>query len=128
MLQKEVVDRITASAGDTNYSRLSVMVQSNYNVASLFDIHPNDFTPPPKVNSSFLRLVPTDMFQKQIKNPSIFNKLVETAFQQRRKTIRNSLSKMVNKEQLRNANIQTTQRPQEISIPQYINLSNELAS
>jgi 16S rRNA (adenine1518-N6/adenine1519-N6)-dimethyltransferase len=127
MLQKEVVNRITASAGDPNYSRLSIMIQSNYNVASLFDIHPNDFTPPPKVNSSFLRLVPTNAYLKQINNLNVFNKLVKTAFQQRRKTIKNSLSNMVSEEQLNNANIQPAQRPQDLSIPQYINLSNELA-
>ena len=126
MLQKEVVDRIIASAGDSNYSRLSIMIQSSYIVESLFDISPNEFSPPPKVNSSFMRLTPSDEYHKQIKDLKVFSKLVETAFQQRRKTIKNSLSKVVTEEQLINASIQTTQRPQEISIPQYINLSNLL--
>ena len=128
MLQKEVVDRITASAGNSNYSRLSIMIQASYKVESLFDISPNDFSPPPKVNSSFMRLNPTDEYQKQIKDRRLFRKLVETAFQQRRKTIKNSLSKLATEEQLINANIQASQRPQEISIPQYIKLSNELAT
>jgi 16S rRNA (adenine1518-N6/adenine1519-N6)-dimethyltransferase len=127
MLQKEVVDRITATAGDTNYSRLSIMLQCSYKVESLFDISPNDFSPPPKVNSSFMRLIPDDKYFKQIKNNSVFSKLVETAFQQRRKTIKNSLSKLATEEQLIKANIQLTQRPQEISIPQYIELSNQLS-
>ncbi len=128
MLQKEVVDRITALAGDSNYSRLSIMVQASYKVESLFNISPSEFSPPPKVNSSFMRLNPTDKFQKQINDKIIFAKLVETAFQQRRKTIKNSLSKIVTEEQLAKANIQTTQRPQEVSIQQYIQLSNELAA
>jgi len=128
MLQKEVVDRITATAGNSNYSRLSIMIQASYKVESLFDISPNDFSPPPKVNSSFMRLNPTDEYQKQIKDRRLFRKLVETAFQQRRKIIKNSLSKLATEEQLINANIQASQRPQEISIPQYIKLSNELTT
>lgn len=127
MLQKEVVDRITAVAGDSNYSRLSIMLQVNYKVESLFDISPNEFSPPPKVNSSFMRLNPTDEYQQHIKDKLLFAKLVETAFQQRRKTIKNSLSKVVTEEQLTKANIEAVQRPQEVSIQQYINLSNELA-
>ena len=127
MLQKEVVDRIIAKAGDSNYSRLSIMIQCSYKVESLFDISPNEFTPPPKVNSSFMRLIPTDEYLKQIKDHIIFSKLVETAFQQLRKTIKNSLLNLATEGQLRNASIQATQRPQEISIPQYINLANELA-
>lgn len=127
MLQKEVVDRITALAGDSNYSRLSIMVQSNYKVESLFDISPNEFTPPPKVNSSFMRLIPSEKYKVQIKDHNTFSKLVETAFQQRRKTIKNSLSNIATEEQLTNANIGASQRPQEISISQYIKLSNQLA-
>ena len=126
MLQKEVVDRITASTCTSNYSRLSVMMQTNYNVISLFDIKPNQFKPAPKVDSSFMRLVPSDEYKSQIKNSTQFSKLVETAFQQRRKTIKNSLSKLVDEKQLLNAHILPSQRPQEISIQQYINLSNEL--
>ena len=128
MLQKEVVDRIAATTTDSNYSRLSIMMQTNYDVTQLFDISPNEFSPPPKVNSSFMRFVPNKKYNKQIKNQAMFNKVVETAFQQRRKTIKNSLSKLVNEEQLMNANIEVSQRPQDISIPQYINLSNLLSS
>ncbi len=126
MLQKEVVDRITATVGNTNYSRLSVMMQTNYKVLSLFDISPDQFTPPPKVQSSFMRLTPTNEFVEQIEDTTMYNKLVETAFQQRRKTIKNSLANLVNEEHLINANIQPNQRPQEISILQYIRLSNLL--
>lgn len=126
MLQKEVVDRITARVGDSNYSRLSIMIQSSYKVESLFDIGPNEFTPPPKVTSSFMRLRPTNEYQQQINDKDLFSKLVEIAFQQRRKTIKNSLSKLATEEQLTKANIQVTQRPQEVSIQQYIKLSNEL--
>jgi len=127
MLQKEVVDRITATVGDSNYSRLSIMIQCSYKVESLFDISPDDFTPPPKVNSSFMRLIPNNEHHTKIKNYQVFSKLIETAFQQRRKTIKNSLSNLASEEQLSYANIPLTKRPQEISIPQYIELSNKLS-
>ena len=126
MLQKEVVDRITASTNDSSYSRLSVMMQTHYNTTNLFDIRPEQFDPPPKVDSSFMRLIPTDEHTKQVKDMSKFSKLVETAFQQRRKTIKNSLALLINEEQLNSAKIQPSKRPQEISIQQYINLSNEM--
>ncbi len=126
MLQKEVVDRITASTGDSNYSRLSIMMQTHYNVTNLFNIRPDQFDPPPKVDSSFMRLIPTEKYTEKINNMSNFSKLIETAFQQRRKTIKNSLATLINEEQLRSSNIQPSQRPQEISIQQYINLSNKL--
>jgi 16S rRNA (adenine1518-N6/adenine1519-N6)-dimethyltransferase len=127
MLQKEVVDRIVANAGDFNYSRLSVMIQASYQVESLFDISPDEFTPPPKVNSSFMRLKPSDHYQNQILDNILFAKTVETAFQQRRKTIKNSLGNMATEEQLTKATIHAIQRPQEVTIEQYIKLSNELA-
>ena len=126
MLQKEVVDRITATAGTPTYSRLSIMVQSYYKVESLFDIAPAMFSPPPKVISSFMRLLPCNDFQHKIKDRSLFNKIIGTAFQQRRKTIKNSLATIVSEHQLQLASIPTHLRAQEISIHQYITLANQL--
>ena len=74
-----------------------------------------------------MRLVPNYEYNMKINDHDVFNKIVKTAFQQRRKTIKNSLSKLVSEEQLSNANISVDKRPQEISIPQYIQLSNELS-
>ncbi|MEE9571637.1 MAG: 16S rRNA (adenine(1518)-N(6)/adenine(1519)-N(6))-dimethyltransferase RsmA [Candidatus Neomarinimicrobiota bacterium] len=127
MLQKEVVDRIVANPGSSEYSRLSVMVQSHYDAESLLDISPTMFSPPPKVNSSFMRLIPNETYNNKIKDRALFNKIVEIAFNQRRKTIKNSLSSIASKQQLENASIDPTRRPQDISISQYINLSNQLA-
>ncbi len=126
MLQKEVVDRITAKAGDSSYSRLSVMIQSHYKVESLFDIAPSMFSPPPKVTSSFMRLTPNHDLNKKIINRDSFNRLVGLAFHQRRKTIKNNLATLATEEQLKQASINPKQRPQEISIHQYIRLSNQL--
>lgn len=127
MLQKEVVDRITAAPGNSEYSRLSIMVQSYYKVESLFDIAPHMFSPPPKVTSSFMRLQPGTVEQEKIIDRSLFNKIIEIAFQQRRKTIKNSLACIASSTELQQASIDPKQRPQEVSIQQYINLSNQLS-
>jgi len=128
MLQKEVVDRITATHGSSEYSRLSIMVQSYYKVESLFEIAPHMFSPPPKVTSSFMRLLPGSAVQDKINDRSLFNKIIEVAFQQRRKTIKNSLASIASNNELQQASIDPSQRPQEISIQQYINLANQLSN
>lgn len=127
MLQKEVVDRIIALPRTSAYSRLSITLQSLYKVESLFDITPQMFSPAPRVSSSFMRLQSRSDYIEQIQNQTLFSKLVETAFQQRRKTIKNSLVNMVTDSQLRQAAIDPKQRPQEISVQQYINLANQLS-
>ena len=127
MLQKEVADRIIALPGTSAYSRLSITLQSRFKAESLFDITPRMFSPVPKVNSSFMHLQPRPDYIKQIHNQALFSKLVETAFQQRRKTIKNSLKNMVTDAQLRQASIDPKKRPQEISVQQYINLANQLS-
>ena len=128
MLQKEVVDRITATPAHSTYSRLSVMMQSYYKVEKLFDITPDKFSPPPKVISSFMRLIPSELSQNKITNREFFNKVVELSFQQRRKTIKNNLVSIATEAQLQQASINPSQRPQEISIEQFITLSNQLAN
>ncbi len=124
MMQKEVIDRIVATTNSSSYGRLSIMVQSYFDVQKLFDINPECFNPPPKVMSSFLRLTPSTKFQATIKDRKTFGKVVQTAFQQRRKTIKNSLSTITTEEELHKADIEASLRAQEISIAQYITLSN----
>lgn len=128
MLQKEVVERITATPGNSEYSRLSVMVQSYYKVESLFDIGPSMFSPPPKVTSSFMRLIPCDVAQGKLIDRSLFNRIVEIAFHQRRKTIKNNLASIASENQLQQALIDPNLRPQEISIRQYISLTKQLSN
>lgn len=127
MLQKEVIDRIAAPVGDSQYSRLSVMLQSYCKVEILFDIAPEMFSPPPKVFSSFMRLTPIDTYRSKIHDPEVFNKVVKNAFTQRRKTIKNSLSTLATIDQLGKSNIDPKHRPQELSISQYIDLANHLS-
>ncbi len=127
MLQKEVIERIAAPVGSSHYSRLSVMLQSYCKVDVLFDIAPEMFSPPPKVISSFMRLTPINTYRSKILDPNVFSKVVEHAFNQRRKTIKNSLSKIATVDQLQKSNIELAQRPQEISVSQYIELANNLS-
>lgn len=126
MLQKEVAERITAAANTSAYSRLSVIMQSSYKVESLFDIAPHLFSPPPKVTSCFIHMLPDPLTSGKIHDRTLFSQLVKTAFQQRRKTIKNSLAKEVTEKELQQADIDPRHRPQEISVQQYINLANLL--
>lgn len=90
MFQKEVAQRAAAKEGNKVYGVLSVLVQAFFEVEYLFDVNEKSFTPPPKVKSGVIRLLP----QKeplQMKNEESFFLLVKTAFNQRRKTLRNSV-------------------------------------
>lgn len=90
MFQKEVAQRIAAKEGNKTYGVLSVLVQAFYNVEYLFDVNENCFTPPPNVMSSVIRLTPVNE-KLEMKNEKKFFLLVKTAFNQRRKTLRNAV-------------------------------------
>ena len=91
MLQKEVVDRMAATPGGKDYGRLTVMLAARVRVEKLFDVGPESFRPPPKVDSSIVRLVPHAAPPFPIPDPARFADVVVKAFSQRRKTLRNSL-------------------------------------
>lgn len=126
MLQKEVVDRMCAPENHDDYGRLSVMIQYACRVNRLFDISPQAFNPAPKVMSSLVKLTPyqDDRPFDVVKNYSHFANLVNVAFQQRRKTIKNALGKLVPPSVIEQANIAIAARPETISVEQYIKLSN----
>ena len=94
MLQKEVVERIAAQPGNKIYGRLSVMIQTYFKATPLFLVPPHAFTPPPKVESAILRLVPDDTFSKKIKDYKSYEDLIRLAFSQRRKTLKNNLKNL----------------------------------
>lgn len=89
MFQKEVAQRIAAKEGSKVYGVTSVLVQAFYDVIYLFDVNENSFVPPPKVKSGVIKLLPTKQ-QVQMKDRASFFELVKTAFNQRRKTLRNA--------------------------------------
>ena len=124
MMQKEVVDRICAETGSRDYGRLSVMLQSQCRTERLFNIAPGSFTPPPKVESSIVRLTPIAIEQNEIHDVALFSRVVKQAFNQRRKTIRNSLKGMVDEETLAGAGLDPRVRAENLSVNEYKKLAN----
>jgi 16S rRNA (adenine1518-N6/adenine1519-N6)-dimethyltransferase len=122
MLQKEVVDRIVASPGNKHYGRLSVMIQAFCDAEALFEVPPYAFSPAPKVNSAILRLQPNARYEQHINDFSAFENLVRQAFSQRRKTLKNTLKDICSAEQIATANLQTSQRAEELSVSDFISL------
>ena len=122
MLQKEVVDRIVSEPGNKHYGRLSVMIQTFCATQSLFDVPPYAFEPAPKVNSAVLQLRPGTRFEEQVKDFSQYEKLVRQAFSQRRKTLKNTLKNFCTVEQIEQAGLLPSQRAEELSVNEYINL------
>lgn len=126
MLQKEVVERLAAEKGSSDYGRLSIMVQYHCSVTSLFDVPPGAFHPPPKVNSSIVRLVPHATIPFPAKNYLAFAALVKQAFSQRRKTLRNCLKTMMSTEDWSRVEIDPGLRPEQLTVENYVTLSNTL--
>lgn len=126
MLQKEVVERITAFPGHSAYGRLSVMVQYHCQVEALFTVKPGAFNPPPKVDSAVVRLIPYGEIPYIARDPTLFAEVVRLAFSQRRKTLRNSLRLLFTPEQLLELAIDPKQRAEELSVQQFVQMANLL--
>ena len=126
MLQKEVVDRMAAPPGSKTYGRLSIMLGCHFQIDALFDVDRQAFEPPPDVTSAIVRLTPLPIGTYIIDDEKRFSMLVAQAFSQRRKTIRNSLRKIVDKSVLELAGIDPGLRPEAISIADYVRLANTL--
>ncbi|MGD9108541.1 MAG: 16S rRNA (adenine(1518)-N(6)/adenine(1519)-N(6))-dimethyltransferase RsmA [Gammaproteobacteria bacterium] len=124
MLQKEVVDRLSASVGTKAYGRLTVMVQYFCEVEKLFDVEPNAFYPKPKVTSSFVRLTPHKKLPMQAKDFTKFAEIVKIAFNQRRKTLRNALKSIITAEGLEKLGIDAKLRPEQLSVADYVKISS----
>ena len=115
MLQKEVVDRICAAPGSKKYGRLSVMMQYYCATELLFDVPPESFDPAPKVMSAIVRLVPHQQPPVAVNEITLLNRVVVQAFSQRRKTLRNSLSKLIEEDAIIHLNIDPTLRAEALS-------------
>lgn len=127
LVQKEVGERLAAPVGDTRYSRLSVMAQYYCTIDCLFLVYPESFTPAPKVDSVFIRLVPRPSSEMQAKDVSRLESVVTMAFSQRRKTIRNSLGKLLNDAAFAALDINSKKRAQDLSVDDYVRIANYLA-
>lgn len=124
MLQKEVVDRLAAPPGEKSYGRLSVMVQYHCKVTALFQVSPGAFYPPPQVESSIVKLVPYHDIPHTARNYEHFSMIVKQAFSMRRKTLRNSLKSLVRDEDWNKITIDSQCRAEELSVEDYLKISN----
>lgn len=115
MVQKEVAQRIVAEVGSQHYGRLSVMIQYQCRCQYLFDVAPGSFTPPPRVDSAIIRLLPRAQADFEVGDIALFSKIVLSAFGQRRKTISNSLKSIVSSEIYENTGIDKKLRAENLS-------------
>ena len=124
MLQNEVVKRITAEPNSKAYGRLSVMVQYHCKTEYLFFVGPESFDPPPKVDSAILRLSPWQDQPHTAKDEKHLSELVAQSFSMRRKTLRNNLKKVISTEQIETLGIDPSKRAENLSIADFVTLSN----
>lgn len=124
MLQKEVVDRLAAEPGTSDYGRLSLMAQYYCQVQPLFVVGPGSFNPPPKVDSAIVRMAPYDKLPFPAKCADTLARVVREAFSMRRKTIRNTLKSLLNADQLEAIGIDTKLRPERITLEEYVRIAD----
>lgn len=124
MLQKEVAERLAASPGTKNYGRLSIMVQYFCEVRLLFDVPPEAFDPPPKVNSSVVCLRPYAVSPYDAVNRDWLAQVVAQAFGMRRKTLANNLKPLLTAAELQALNIDPGARPEQIPLEDYVRLTH----
>jgi 16S rRNA (adenine1518-N6/adenine1519-N6)-dimethyltransferase len=124
MFQKEVAKRIAEKEGSKVYGIISVLTQAFYDVEYLFTVPPTVFNPPPKVDSGVIRLTRKENYTLPV-DEKLFFRVVKTAFQQRRKTLRNSLKTMNLSDSLREDTI-FAKRPEQLSVQEFINLTSKI--
>ncbi len=124
MLQKEVVERMVAEPGSKVYGRLSVMLQWRYYMELIFIVPPTAFDPPPKVDSAIVRMIPLP--QPLECDAAKLERVVQQAFSQRRKVIRNCLSGLFTENDLIDAGINPQVRPEAIPVEQFVALANRI--
>ena len=127
MLQLEVVQRLVATPGGKNYGRLGLMVQYSCEVQHLFNVPSSAFTPKPKVVSAIVRLKPHSDFPLEAKDPECLQTVIRTAFNQRRKTLKNSLRTIISEEVLKELPIDAGLRPEKLSLADYILISDAIS-
>ncbi len=126
MLQKEVAVRLAAAPGGRDYGRLSVMVQYRCTVERLFDVGPGAFSPPPKVDSTVVRLVPrTPVLAAQ--DPASLARVIRLAFAQRRKTLANALKTLLAPADLTGLRISPQARAETLGVDDFVRLANALS-
>ena len=126
MVQKELAQRLTAKIGTKDYSRLTVMTSLYFDIKICFLISPNVFLPKPKVQSAFIEIIKKENSSHHDINLKSFDQVVRMAFNQRRKMLRNSLSSL--NIDIKNCGIDFTERPEQLSVEDFIEISNNIIS
>ncbi|OFZ69307.1 MAG: 16S rRNA (adenine(1518)-N(6)/adenine(1519)-N(6))-dimethyltransferase, partial [Betaproteobacteria bacterium RBG_16_58_11] len=121
MLQKEVVERMVAAPGGKEFGRLSVMLQWRYHMELLFVVPPTAFEPPPRVESAIVRMIP--IAQPLACDQGLLQQVVQTAFSQRRKVIRNCLSGLLTESELVDAGVDPQARPEAVPMERFVALA-----
>ena len=124
MLQAEVVERMVAKAGSSDFSRLSVMLQARYHMEQVLEVPPEAFDPQPKVNSAVVRMIPRTDFNLSSLQWASLEKIVAAAFSQRRKMLRTNLSAYAQRLSLTESELKA--RAQDISVDRYIEWAKAL--
>jgi len=125
MIQKEVAERIAAGPGSKTYGILSVLIQAWYNVEYLFTVSEKVFNPPPKVKSAVIRMTRNEA-QELGCDEKLFKLVVKTTFNQRRKTLRNSIKPILGKDCPLCEDILFNKRPEQLSVAEFISLTNNV--
>ena len=125
MLQAEVIERMVAHHGDSEYGRLSVMLQSRYHMENVLNVPPEAFDPPPKVDSAVVKMIPRVDLKLTSDEYAALETIVSMAFAQRRKVLRNNLSSV--RDQLDLPDETLALRAQDIAVDDYITWARKLA-
>lgn len=125
MIQKEVAERIAAGPGSKTYGILSILIQAWYKVEYLFTVSEHVFNPPPKVKSAVIRMTRNETTDLGC-DPKLFKVIVKTTFNQRRKTMRNSIKPILGKECPLTEDEIFNKRPEQLSVQQFIDLTNRV--
>jgi 16S rRNA (adenine1518-N6/adenine1519-N6)-dimethyltransferase len=128
MLQREVVERMSAQPGTSEYGRLSVMLQYRWSIESLFNVPPSAFRPVPKVWSSVVRMIPHRVLPHAASDEKLFAEVVMRAFGQRRKTLRNTLREMLVSSDFEQLGIDPVARGETLGVADFVRIANFVAS
>lgn len=124
MLQKEVVERMVAAPGDSEFGRLSVMLQYRFHLEWLLDVPPESFDPAPKVQSAVVRLIPKPVAELAAKDEAVLARVVAAAFSQRRKMLRNTLKGILGEADFEALGIDPTRRAEDLAVDHYVAIAN----
>ena len=124
MLQKEVVDRMVAAPDSAAYGRLSVMLQYRFQMKRLFDVPPGAFTPPPKLDSAIVRMVPLPANRLRAVSEERFANFVSAGFGQRRKTLGNTLKPFLSADVIASLGIDPKRRAETLSVAEFVALAD----